>query len=102
MGVAIRDILSDYKTPVTWDSLPGVAAIDANNALYQFLTIIRQPDGTRAHLPQWMTLSSAGDVPTPLRFSEILFLALLVLLVAEGLVLATIERAIQGEPDLAS
>ncbi len=46
MGVAIRDILSDYKTPVTWDSLPGVAAIDANNALYQFLTIIRQPDGT--------------------------------------------------------
>jgi len=46
MGIAIRDILSDYKTPVTWDSLPGVAAIDANNALYQFLTIIRQPDGT--------------------------------------------------------
>ena len=26
--------------------------------------IIRQPDGTRAHLPQWMTLPSAGDVPT--------------------------------------
>ena len=46
MGVAIRDIVADYKTPVTWDSLPGVAAIDANNALYQFLTIIRQPDGT--------------------------------------------------------
>jgi flap endonuclease-1 len=46
MGVAIRDIVADYKTPVTWDSLSGVAAIDANNALYQFLTIIRQPDGT--------------------------------------------------------
>jgi flap endonuclease-1 len=46
MGVAIRDIIADYKTPVTWESLPGVAAIDANNALYQFLTIIRQPDGT--------------------------------------------------------
>jgi len=46
MGVAIRDIVADYKTPVTWESLPGVAAIDANNALYQFLTIIRQPDGT--------------------------------------------------------
>ncbi|MBK9574740.1 MAG: hypothetical protein IPO43_19535 [Rhodoferax sp.] len=26
--------------------------------------IIRQPDGTRAHLPEWMTLPSAGDVPT--------------------------------------
>ena len=46
MGVAIRDIVADFKTPVTWDSLPGVAAIDANNAFYQFLTIIRQPDGT--------------------------------------------------------
>jgi flap endonuclease-1 len=46
MGVALRDIIVDYKTPVTWESLPGVAAIDANNALYQFLTIIRQPDGT--------------------------------------------------------
>jgi flap endonuclease-1 len=46
MGVAIRDIIAGYKTPVTWESLPGIAAIDANNALYQFLTIIRQPDGT--------------------------------------------------------
>jgi flap endonuclease-1 len=46
MGVAIRDIIAEYKTPVTWESLPGIAAIDANNALYQFLTIIRQPDGT--------------------------------------------------------
>ncbi|MFA4861573.1 flap endonuclease-1 [Methanoregula sp.] len=46
MGVALRDIIADYKTPVTWESLPGIAVIDANNALYQFLTIIRQPDGT--------------------------------------------------------
>lgn len=46
MGVAIRDIIAEYKTPVTWEALPGIAAIDANNALYQFLTIIRQPDGT--------------------------------------------------------
>lgn len=46
MGVALRDIIADYKTPVEWESLGGVAAIDANNALYQFLTIIRQPDGT--------------------------------------------------------
>jgi flap endonuclease-1 len=46
MGVALRDIIADYKTPVTWEALPGIAAIDANNSLYQFLTIIRQPDGT--------------------------------------------------------
>jgi len=46
MGVALRDILAEYKKPVTWEALPGIAAIDANNALYQFLTIIRQPDGT--------------------------------------------------------
>jgi len=46
MGVALRDILLDYKAPVSWDGLSGVAAIDASNALYQFLTIIRQPDGT--------------------------------------------------------
>ena len=31
---------------MTWETLPGIAAIDANNILYQFLTIIRQPDGT--------------------------------------------------------
>lgn len=46
MGVALREILADYKVPVGWDSLSGTAAIDGNNALYQFLTIIRQPDGT--------------------------------------------------------
>jgi flap endonuclease-1 len=46
MGVALRDIIADYKNPVTWEALPGIAVIDANNALYQFLTIIRQPDGT--------------------------------------------------------
>lgn len=46
MGVALRDIIAEYKTPVTWETLPGIAAIDANNTLYQFLTIIRQPDGT--------------------------------------------------------
>jgi flap endonuclease-1 len=46
MGVALRDIIAEYKIPVSWESLGGVAAVDANNALYQFLTIIRQPDGT--------------------------------------------------------
>jgi flap endonuclease-1 len=46
MGVALRDIIADYKTPVGFESLAGAAAVDGNNALYQFLTIIRQPDGT--------------------------------------------------------
>lgn len=46
MGVALREVLKDYKVPVEWDSLSGTAAIDGNNALYQFLTIIRQQDGT--------------------------------------------------------
>ena len=50
MGVALRDIIAEYKVPVTWEALPGIAAIDANNALYQFLTIIRQPDGTPVEL----------------------------------------------------
>jgi len=46
MGVALRDIIVEYKVPITWEALPGVAAVDAHNALYQFLSIIRQPDGT--------------------------------------------------------
>ena len=46
MGVDIRDILLEYKKAVGWETLAGVAAVDAHNALYQFLSIIRQPDGT--------------------------------------------------------
>ncbi|MDD1653302.1 MAG: flap endonuclease-1 [Methanomicrobiales archaeon] len=46
MGVALRDLLVPYKKPVGWEALAGVAAVDAHNALYQFLSIIRQPDGT--------------------------------------------------------
>ena len=46
MGVSIRNILTDCKETLTWGDLPGVAAVDAHNALYQFLSIIRQPDGT--------------------------------------------------------
>jgi flap endonuclease-1 len=46
VGVDIRDILIPFKKTVGWESLGGVAAVDAHNALYQFLSIIRQPDGT--------------------------------------------------------
>jgi flap endonuclease-1 len=46
MGVALRDIIAEYKKPIAWEALAGIAAVDAHNALYQFLSIIRQPDGT--------------------------------------------------------
>jgi flap endonuclease-1 len=45
LGVDLRDLVP--KTMVKLEDLSGkVAAIDAYNALYQFLAIIRQPDGT--------------------------------------------------------
>ncbi|MCX8151187.1 MAG: flap endonuclease-1 [Candidatus Bathyarchaeota archaeon] len=45
MGVNFREIVS--KTPVKLEDLSNkVVAIDAFNAIYQFLSIIRQPDGT--------------------------------------------------------
>ncbi|PWR70534.1 flap endonuclease-1 [Methanospirillum lacunae] len=46
MGVALRDIIAPYKHPAESQDLTGVASVDAFNALYQFLSIIRQPDGT--------------------------------------------------------
>jgi flap endonuclease-1 len=46
LGVALRELIVPYKEPVGWDTIPGIAVIDAHNALYQFLSIIRQPDGT--------------------------------------------------------
>jgi flap endonuclease-1 len=45
LGVNLRDLVP--KTTVTLESFSGKSiAIDAYNALYQFLAIIRQPDGT--------------------------------------------------------
>jgi len=45
LGVNLRDLVP--KTTVTLENLSGKSiAIDAYNALYQFLAIIRQPDGT--------------------------------------------------------
>ena len=45
MGVDLRELVP--KTIITLEDLSGKAiAIDAYNALYQFLAIIRQPDGT--------------------------------------------------------
>lgn len=45
MGVDISDLL--VKKPIALEDLTGRRiAIDAMNVLYQFLTIIRQPDGT--------------------------------------------------------
>jgi len=45
MGVNLGDLVP--KTKVDLKNLSGkIVAIDAYNALYQFLSIIRQPDGT--------------------------------------------------------
>ncbi|MCW3995109.1 MAG: flap endonuclease-1 [Candidatus Bathyarchaeota archaeon] len=45
MGVNFKDIIP--KTQVKLEDLSGkIIAIDAYNAIYQFLSIIRQPDGT--------------------------------------------------------
>ncbi|MDR0798111.1 MAG: flap endonuclease-1 [Nitrososphaerota archaeon] len=45
MGVNFRDLIP--KTPIKLEDLNGkILAIDAYNAIYQFLSIIRQPDGT--------------------------------------------------------
>lgn len=45
MGVNFKDLIP--KTQVKLEDLSGkIIAIDAYNALYQFLSIIRQPDGT--------------------------------------------------------
>ena len=45
MGLTeLKDIL--VKHEITLEEVRGVVAIDAYNALYQFLSIIRQKDGT--------------------------------------------------------
>ena len=45
MGVDFKDLVP--KTPIKLEDLSGkIIAIDAYNAIYQFLSIIRQPDGT--------------------------------------------------------
>jgi len=47
VGVNIRELVAPVKREITLDQLSGkVIAIDAYNALYQFLAIIRQRDGT--------------------------------------------------------
>ena len=47
MGVNLREIVEPVKKEVEFESLMGKkVAIDAFNALYQFLASIRQPDGT--------------------------------------------------------
>lgn len=45
MGVALRALLDGCIESPGWDGIGGVAAVDAYNALYQFLSGIRQADG---------------------------------------------------------
>ena len=44
MGVELKPILE--KRELDLEEIKGKVAVDAFNTLYQFLTIIRQPDGT--------------------------------------------------------
>lgn len=45
MGVKLTDIVP--RKEISWDALQGkVVAIDTSNVLYQFISSIRQPDGT--------------------------------------------------------
>jgi len=47
MAVELGSLVSQVKEKITLDSLRGkIVAIDAYNTIYQFLSIIRQPDGT--------------------------------------------------------
>lgn len=47
MAVELGSLVKDVKETITLDDLSGkVVAIDAYNTIYQFITIIRQPDGT--------------------------------------------------------
>ncbi len=46
MGVDLRELVLPYKKEIALEELRGIAAVDAFNALFQFITIIRQPDGT--------------------------------------------------------
>jgi len=57
MGAEIDGILE--KKPVSLDELGGTIAVDAYNVLYQFLSIIRQKDGTPL-------LNSRGEVTSHL------------------------------------
>ncbi|MFH1106419.1 MAG: flap endonuclease-1 [Candidatus Micrarchaeota archaeon] len=44
MGVQIADIME--KTELSFEEVPRLVAVDAFNTIYQFLSIIRQADGT--------------------------------------------------------
>ncbi len=44
MGVELKDIITKHER--TFEELEGKMAVDAYNTLYQFVSIIRQPDGT--------------------------------------------------------
>lgn len=47
MGVQIADLVKEHKRKVELEALKGkIIAVDAYNALYQFLSIIRQRDGS--------------------------------------------------------
>lgn len=61
MGVNLKDIIS--SKPISFEELKGkVIAIDALNSIYQFLSSIRQPDGTPLMDSQGRTTSHLSGI----------------------------------------
>ncbi len=81
MGVKLGKLL--YKNEITFDSLKGKAiAIDFSNSAYQFLSSIRQPDGT-------LLMDSNGNVTSHLlgiwsRFSNLISKGVKLVAVLDG------------------
>ncbi len=81
MGVKLGKIL--YKEEITFDSLAGkIIAIDFSNSAYQFLSSIRQPDGT-------LLMDSKGNVTSHLmgtwtRFSNLMIKGIKLVAVLDG------------------
>ena len=81
MGVKLGKIL--YKEDITFESLAGkVIAIDFSNSAYQFLSSIRQPDGT-------LLMDSKGNITSHLmgtwtRFSNLIIKGIKLVAVLDG------------------
>ena len=81
MGVKLTSILE--KKPITFDELTGkTIAVDFSNSAYQFLSSIRQPDGT-------LLMDSKGNVTSHLmgiwtRFSNLISKNIKLVIVLDG------------------
>src|SRR3989344_761159 len=81
MGVKLTSILE--KKPITFDELTGkTIAVDFSNSAYQFLSSIRQPDGT-------LLMDSKGNITSHLmgiwtRFSNLINKQIKLVIILDG------------------